>query len=297
MGVSPSKSAGIRDVGTIHQYRRLVELGWPAESRPLKLASRLLFRLLSRDEDPKLLFEYRKYGATEPDSEPWIRAILREAAATALAHSSFADDPRVRGAAHRIANHISQFLRGELVEQPFVKHGRAWVLDPRARAPTVFSVALLAYLPAVQRERAGLVEHLGGYLARPVSKKVFGVLCGKKIFKPSFVLLGDPLRVDVRGRTDDLPFALHWMELLARLGALHHSATVPKLWSRLHKECDQAGVWKPKNLRAVPRRVSPWSYHAFPLENDARKGESRQADVTFRMALVARLAGWELTAG
>jgi hypothetical protein len=33
----------------------------------------------------------------------------------------------------------------------------------------------------------------------------------------------------------------------------------------------------------------------FPLESDGKRPESRQADVTFRMALIARLAGWELT--
>jgi hypothetical protein len=294
LGVTANKTAGIKDVGTIHQYRRLVELAWTQESRALKLGTRVLFRLISRDDDPKLLFEYQKYGVSEPGVEPWIREIIREAAATALAQGGFGEDPRVRGAAHRIANSVSQFLRGELVDKPLVKMSGSWVLHPQAYPPTIFSVTLLALLPAVQRERAGLVERLGAFLAQPPAKKTFGVSCGKRILKPTFVLLGDPLKVAASGQTDDLPFALHWMELLARLGVLHHSTTVPRVWARLLKDCDEQGVWSPKNLRTVPKRVSPWSYHMFPLEGDSKSVQGRQADVTFRMALIARLAGWEI---
>ncbi len=296
LGVSPNKSAGIKDVGTLHQYRRLVELGWTQETRPLKLGSRLLFRLVSRDDDPKLLFEFQKFGEAEPGTEPWIREVVREATAAALAQAGFGEDPRVRGAAHRIANNVSQFLRSDLVENPFIRASGAWVLDPKAYPPTFFSVALLALLPAVQRERAALVDRLGAYLAQPPVKKSFGVLCGKKILKPTWVLFGDPLKVAASGQTDDLPLALYWMELLARLGVLHHSTSAPRLWARLLKDCDEQGVWAPKNLRTLPRRASPWSYHAFPLHADAKTVESRQADVTFRMALIARLAGWEIFA-
>ncbi len=295
LGVSANKSAGVKDVGTFHQYRRLVELGWTQESRPIKLGSRLLFRLLSRDEDPKLLFEFQKYGSSEPGGEPWIREIVREAAATALAQAGFGEDPRVRGAAHRIANSVSQFLRSELVEQPLVKSAGAWTLHPQAYPPTVFSVALLAILPAVQRERAGLVERLGAYLAQPQARKTFAVVSGKKLLKPTFVLFGDPLKVAASGQPDDLPLALYWMELLARLGVLHNSASAAKIWARLQKDCDERGVWSPKNLRTLPKRVSPWSYHYFPLQGDTKSLEGRQADVTFRMAYIARLAGWEIS--
>ena len=81
--MAPNKATGIKDVGTLHQYRRLVELGWTQESRSLKLGTRLLFRLVSRDEDPKLLFEYQKFGAAEVGVEPWVREVIREATAAA----------------------------------------------------------------------------------------------------------------------------------------------------------------------------------------------------------------------
>ena len=151
LGVTPNKTTGVKDVGTVPQYRRLVEMGLSRESRPQKMAARVLFRLVSRDEDPKLLFEYGKLAAAELGAEPWIREILREAASAALAHGGHGDDPRVRGAAHKILNQVSAFVRSELAENPFAKSGRAWVLHPQAYPPTIFSLSLLAFLPAVQR--------------------------------------------------------------------------------------------------------------------------------------------------
>lgn len=295
LGVTANKTFGIRDVGTIPQFRRLIELGVGKDHRAMRLASRVLFRLLSRDEDPKLLFEFSRYGGAEPGAEPRVREVLREAAAAALAQAGSGEDPRVRGAAHRILNQVSAFLRSELAESPLLKSGGRWVLNPASYPPTIFSVSLLAFLPAIQRERAGLVERLGSYLAEAAPRKTFGIAAGKKTIKPTFVLLGDPLHVTAGGVTDDLPFALAWMELLARLGVLHHSPSAGKLWTRLLKECDRAGVWRPRNLRSLPRSTSPWAYHAFPLESDSKKAEAKQADVTFRMALIARLAGWELS--
>lgn len=294
LGVSPNKAAGIKDVGTIPQVRRLLEYGLDPQHRAMRLTGRVLYRLLSRDEDPKLLFEYAKYGAAELGAEPWIREILREAATAALAHAGFGEDPRVRGAAHRILSAISSFLRSPLAENPFLRSGSSWILNPQASPPTVFSVAIFAYLPAIQRERAGLVERLSQHLGNVASKKTFGVLIGKKTMKPNFLLLGDPLHVTASGQADDLPFALYWMELLARLGVLNQSASASRLWGRLVRECDRDGIWRPKNLRSLPKAKSPWSYHYFPLETDTKRAEARLVDVTFRMALIARLAGWEM---
>lgn len=295
LGVTPNKTAGIKEPGTIPQFRRLVEMGLGPDARPIRVGARILYRLVSRDEDPKLLFEYAKFGVSEPGDEPWIRGLIREAAASALAHAGLGDDPRVRGAAHRILNQISQFVRSELAEDPFVKDGRAWVLNPLAYPPSFFSIALLSHLPAVQRERAGLVERLGQYLGTPPTKKAYTIAAGKKAIKPDFLLLGDPIHVGATGQPDDLPLALMWMETLARLGVLQSSQSAAKVWNRLSKEADPAGFWHPKNLRTVPKSTCPWAYHMFPLDCDSKKAEARQTDVTFRMALIARLAGWEIT--
>ena len=49
LGLAASAKDGIKDVGTIPQYRRLLQLGLPRSARPYKLADRVLFRMLSRD--------------------------------------------------------------------------------------------------------------------------------------------------------------------------------------------------------------------------------------------------------
>ena len=48
----PSKAFGWKERGTVYQYRRLLELGWPPDARAFRFADRFLFRLLSRDDDP-----------------------------------------------------------------------------------------------------------------------------------------------------------------------------------------------------------------------------------------------------
>src|SRR5881227_3458597 len=100
------------------------------------------------------------------------------------ARGGHADDPRVRGTAHTIASNISQFLRSELAAKPFRKaHGKT-VLEPAAYPPTVFAVEMLAFLPPVQRERAGFIERLGQYFSSPAPRRAFFILAGKKLFKP-----------------------------------------------------------------------------------------------------------------
>src|SRR6476646_5837415 len=136
LGLAPSTAQGIKDVGTIPQYRRLLQLGWPRASRPFKLADRVLFRLLSRDEDPSLLFEFNKSVKADPAAEEWARGIMREAASAALAEAGYGEDPRLRGSGHRIASAISQFLRSPLAEQPFARSGSNLTLLPEAHPPS-----------------------------------------------------------------------------------------------------------------------------------------------------------------
>lgn len=294
LGIAPAKAQGIKDVGTVAQYRHLLELGVPTDERPYKLADRVLFRILSKDEDPALLCEYQKAAKATPGLAEWARDLFREAVTAALAQSGQVEDPRVRGAAHRVATNVSQFLRSELAEKPIVRKGNRNLLDPQAHPPTIFSVAMVAYMPNLQRERAGFAERLGAYLGRPETKRSYVVKIGRKVMQPTFQLLGDPLQADSAGNAKDVPFALHWIELLVRLGMLHTSATAQRILARLLKECDEQGVWNPRNLRAIPKSKSRLADFAFPLEVDTRGTEPRKADVTFRLALIAKLAGWEL---
>lgn len=294
LGIDPAKWKILDGVGTVSQYRRLLELGVPATDRAVRLADRQFYRLLSRDEAPELGFEFKKAAKASPELAAWARAAMREAAAAALAQAGQVEDPRVRGAAHRIASDISQFLRSELAERPLVRRGSRTVLHPEAYPPTIFSVGMLALMPSLQRERAGFVERLAAFLTKPAGKREYVVMAGKKAVRPVFQLLGDPIQTDSAGHAKDLPLALHWMEVLARFGVLHTSETAQRVLSRLLKECDETGVWAPKNLRALPRSPSRLANFAFPLEADGKTPERRQADVTFRLALIAKLAGWQL---
>jgi hypothetical protein len=153
---------------------------------------------------------------------------------------------------------------------------------------------MLAYMPRLQRERAGFVERLGRFLANPPPKKSWTIQIGRKAIKPTFHFLGDPLKADKRGNTPDIPWALHWIELMVRLELLEELPVAQQILARLLEDCDEQGVWSPKNLRGAPKGPSHLSEFAFPLEHDARTAERRRTDVTFRLALIAKLAGWSL---
>ena len=297
-----SKPHGWAEAGTVYQYRRLVELGWPAGVRSFRDADRFLFQLLSRIEpdDPdrsvaqraqELLVEFQKPAKADMGLGRWARRVGREAAACTLARGGHSDDPRVRGTAHTIASNISQYLRSELAEKPFKKAQGKTVLDPLACPPTVFAVEMLAFLPPVQRERAGFIERLGHYLSAPAPRRAFFILAGKRLLKPVFEILGDPLRSDAQGHVTDVPFALYWTELLARLGLVRAIPSASRVLARLFSECDDQGIWSPKSLRTLPKATSPLTAHYFPLEGPGRSPAQRQTDVTFRLALIARLIG------
>lgn len=291
----PAKALGWKEPGTAFYYRRLLELGWLPDHRVFRFTDRFLFRLLSRDEDPALLVEFQRPAKADPALGRWARAMGMQAAAAALARGAHQDDPRLRGAAHRIASDISQFLRSELAQKPFRKAQGKAVLDPLGYPPTVFSVEMLAFMPAVQRERAVFLDRLAQYFSAPAPRRAFFILAGKKLIKPLFEILGDPLHADAQGHISNVPLALYWLEQLARLGILRRVASATRVLARLYSECDEQGIWTPKSLRALPKSETPVIWHYFPLEGPGKSPAQRQTDVTFRLALIARLLGIPLT--
>ena len=72
---APSKAIGWKEVGTITQYRRLLELGWPPDARVFRFADRFLFRLLSRDDDPTLLVEFQRAAKSDAGLGAWARSM------------------------------------------------------------------------------------------------------------------------------------------------------------------------------------------------------------------------------
>ena len=89
----------------------------------------------------------------------------------------------------------------------------------------------------------------------------------------------------------DIPLALHYIELLARMGALEWAPVATKVLARLLKDCDETGVWRPKNLRSLPKPGNKITYHYYPLHLDAKTTEGKEVDITFRLALIAKAAG------
>lgn len=286
---------GFSEPGTVAQYRRLLQLGVPITTRPFRLADRLLFRTLSRDDDPLLYGEFFDSTVDDPDAAEWYRGLIREGAAAALAEAGHIEDPRLRGAAHKVISQVSAFLRSDLAADPIIKRGSsAWQLHPEAHPPSWWSVAMLASMPALQRERAGFVERLGQYLAMPAPTRSFMITVGKTTMRPTHLLLGDPIELDSKGIAKDLPLALHFIELLASLGQLHSSESATSVLLRLLEDVDDSGVWHPKNLRSQPKAISPITHHSWPLSADDGDLASRQADITFRLALIAKRLGWAL---
>jgi hypothetical protein len=153
---------------------------------------------------------------------------------------------------------------------------------------------MMAAMPNLQRERAGFRDRLVNYLSEPQPKKAYALAVGKKKAKPTHILLGDPIEADSKGLPKDIPLALHYLELLARLGGIAQSPPALKVLGRLLKDCDERGVWNPKSLRGAPKAFNKASYHCYPLDLESKDPEWKHLDVTFRLGLIAKLLGWSL---
>ncbi len=293
-----SEKDGTEEVGTVEQYRRLIELGVPTTTRPFRQADRVMFRALSRDEDPLLNGEFADAIDEDPETFEPYRNLIREGICTALAEAGKEDDPRLRGAAHKTMSAVSAFLRSPLSADPFIKKSGSWQLHPEAAPPSWLSLATLSAMPSLQRERAGFVDRLCQYLAQPVESRSFSVAIGKRTHRPGYLLFGDPIELDpkAKGLPKDIPLALHYIELLAGMG-MPQLLTAPNAsagFARLLEDLDADGVWHPKNLRSQPKPNTPLTYHCWPLSPDDGELASRQADITFRLAQIAKQLGWRL---
>jgi hypothetical protein len=288
--VPSARADRFQGVGTINAVKRLLEYGWERDSPPLLLARRLLFRLLAEDEDPGYLFELAGRGTPPPEVVRYGRGILREAAAAVLAQAGYESDPRLRGAARRILDRVDSYLRLPLAQKPFVRSGNTHVLAPEAAPPSIYAIAMLAFMPNFRSEHHYMVERLYTHLTQPQPRAApASVVAGKVVAEPHLVL-GDPL--PSRNAVDaDLPAALFWMELFARLGLLRRHEPWLKLYDRLLDDRDSAGVWRPpKRASLVLRSTNPFVWPYFPLQPNP-SGDELAAEVTFRLGLIGRYGG------
>ena len=287
--VPSARAQHFEGIGTISAARRLLEYGWDRESPPLMRARRVLFRLLAEDEDPAFLFELAGRGPPDPDTIRRGRQILREAAAAVLAQAGYEHDPRLRGAARRILKRVSDFLRSPLAQHPFVRVGNQHVLAPEAVPPSIFTLVMLAFMPLFRSEHYDIAERLYQYLTQPLPRQAAVAVVGKRIVEQPQVLLGDPL--PTRNAADaDVPAALFWLEMMARLQFLRRNEGWSRLLERFLDDRDPQGVWRPHKGGATPRSSNPFVWPSFPLEAQL-SGEERWSDVTFRVGLIARLSG------
>ena len=288
-GVPSQRAQQFEGVGTVPAVRRLLEYGWDRDSPPLLHARRVLFRLLAEDEDPAYLYELGGKGKLAPELVRRGRTILREASAAALAQAGYEGDPRLRGAARRITQRTADFIRSPLGEKPFVRVGNKHVLPQEAAPPSIYTLIMLAHMPLFRSENYLELDHIYHYISQPLPRQASVQLFGKTAVAQPHLVLGDML--PHRNAVDaDVPWALHWLELMARLGYLSRNENWSKLFERFLDDRDAQGIWRPHKGSAVVRTTNPFAWPTYPLESEAA-GDERWTDVTFRIGLIARAAG------
>jgi hypothetical protein len=290
MLTAPSaRGDGLQGVGTINAVRRLLEYGWDRESPPLVRARRILFRLLAEDQDPAFVYELAPRVRADAETVHRARSILRDAAAATLAQAGYEGDPRLRGAARRILDRIDSYLRSDLATKPWVRVGNRQVLAMEAAPPSFYALQMLAFMPLFRSEHHVMIDRIYHAIAQPLPRQEPAQLTGEKVVLQPHLVLGDML--PHRNAVDaDVPFALSWLELMARLGFLRRNENWSKLFERFLDDRDREGVWHPHKGMAMPRTANPVIWPSFPLESTA-VGDERWSDVTFRLGLIARLSG------
>jgi len=288
----PSRNAAdFAHIGTVPAVRRLIEYGWSPESPPLILARRLLFRLLAEDNDPAFLFELAS-KTRDDDMVRRSRGLFREAAAATLAQCGYENDPRLRGAARRILERTVNYLTSPLGEKPWMRVGNTHVLPPESAPPSLYTLTMLAHMPIFRHEHFSEVERIYDWITQALPRQDAVQLYGKKMVPQPHLVMGDML--PHRNAVDaDVPFALMWLETMARLNFLRRNDGWMKLYERFVDDRDRAGVWHPHKGMERPSTTHPWAWSTFPLE-DGDGAESKWTDVTFRVGLIGRLLGREI---
>jgi hypothetical protein len=284
-------SSDFSSIGTIPAVRRLLEYGWSPDSPPLLLARRLLFRLLAEDNDPAFTFELAT-KTRDDDIVRRSRGIFREAAAATLAQCGYENDPRLRGAARRILERTVAYLTSPLGEKPWMRVGNTHVLAPESAPPSIYTLTMLAYMPIFRHEHFTAVERIYDWITQPLPRQDAVQLFGKKLVPQPHLVMGDvlPHRNAVEA---DVPFALLWLETMARLNFLRRNDGWMKLYDRFVDDRDRSGIWHPHKGSDRPTTANAWAWPTFPLD-DGTQAESKWTDVTFRIGLIGRLLGREI---
>lgn len=167
--------------------------------------------------------------------------------------------------------------------------GNRHVLAPEAAPPSIYALNMLAHMPLFCTEHAEVMDRIYAWVSQAQPRQDIVQLLGRRIAKQTHLVMGDQL--PHRNAADaDVASALTWLELMARLGFLELNDNWSKLFERFLEDRDADGVWHPhKGLQAV-KTSNPFVWPMYPLE-DELAGDERWTDVTFRLGLIARLAG------
>ena len=180
-------------------------------------------------------------------------------------------------------------MRSETSAKPWIRVGNRQVLAPEAAPPSIYALNMLAYMPVFRSEHHMLIDRIFHYISQPMQRQESAQQLGTKIVPQPHLVLGDML--PHRNAVDaDVPWALTWLELMARLGFLRRNENWSKLFERFLDDRDRSGIWHPHKGLAMPKSVNPYVWPTFPLESTS-VGEERWSDVTFRIGLIARLSG------
>ena len=260
-----------------------------AESPPLVLARRLLFRLLAEDNDRLL----RSSWLENQGRRIWFdaRRSLCEAAAAVLAQAGYGTTRDAAGP-RRILERVVNYLNSPLGEKPWMRVGNTHVLAPESAPPSIYTLTMLAHMPIFRHEHFSEVERIYDWITQPLPRQEALQLFGKKMVPQPHLIMGDvlPHRNAVEA---DVPFALMWLETMARLNFLRRNEGWMKLYERFVDDRDRAGVWHPHKGTERPLTTHPWAWSTFPLDDGAGQ-ESKWADVTFRIGLIGKLLGREI---
>ncbi|HXC25297.1 MAG TPA: hypothetical protein VNU46_05225, partial [Gemmatimonadaceae bacterium] len=136
------------------------------------------------------------------------------------------------------------------------------------------------------------IERLYAYLtqAKPTQEAV--QMYGTELIMQPHLVMGD-LLYNKNVVDNDVPFALLWLEMMARLNFLKRNEGWMKLFERMVDQCNSRGVWHSNKGAVIPSSTNPYVWPIFPLEEQL-VGEASWTDVTFRIGRIARLLGWRI---
>jgi hypothetical protein len=167
------------------------------------------------------------------------------------------------------------------------------VLPPEVAPPSFHLLVMLSYMPQFRSEHYQFMDQLYAWLTQPWPRQVPMQQLGERLIEQPHYVLGDFLTT--RSALDsDMPSALAWLETMARMGFLMRHDGWVKLLDRTLDDRSRKAVWTPPRSVVMPPQVPAWAWPVLPLGDSTGGGELDavlSADVTFRLGLIAKLAG------